>query len=83
MAQTPGSDSAVAATVEALTAKAIALEIRVGELHRALIEINSQILAVSDALHRMGGPASTTSPVDGEEPSADARDQQNASGTTA
>ncbi|MFJ4467973.1 hypothetical protein ACIP2X_10925 [Streptomyces sp. NPDC089424] len=44
---------ALTATIEVLTAKAAELETRVNELHRAIAEINEQMLSVSDALHRL------------------------------
>lgn len=52
---------AFSATVEALTGKAAELEARVNELHRAIAEINEQMLSVSEALRRLarsgGDPA--------------------------
>lgn len=48
---------AFSATVEALTGKAAELEARVNELHRAIAEINEQMISVSEALRRLARSA--------------------------
>ncbi|MEV7994742.1 hypothetical protein AB0O67_23330 [Streptomyces sp. NPDC086077] len=53
MSQSCENRIALTATIEALTGKAAELETRVNDLHRAIAEVNEQMLSVSDALHRL------------------------------
>ncbi|WP_432188084.1 hypothetical protein [Streptomyces sp. Tue6028] len=58
---------AFTATVEALTAKATELEIRVHELHRALADLNMQMQEVSNALcHASRSATPSDDAIDGE-----------------
>ncbi|WP_028803988.1 hypothetical protein [Streptomyces sp. 142MFCol3.1] len=55
------------ATVEALTATATELEIRVHDLHRALADLNLQMQEVSNALHHASRSAAPSDDsIDGE-----------------